>query len=279
MNTEEITLSDRDFGLFQNIIYQESGIYLASVKKELLVGRLHRRLKDLNIKTFNDYYYHVLSDNNEKIKMLNCVSTNETRFFREESHFYFLEQVLLPQWKKLVYQKKMPRKIRIWSAACSTGEEAYSIGMVLLMNLPKEEGWDIEIIATDLSTDALEHAEKGIYYISQSQYIANHYLKTFMLRGIKNQIGKMAVNHELRGSIKFNRINLNSEISLLYGKFDIIFCRNVLIYFDTISKSKVVSQIVDRLAPQGHLFLGHAESFHMVTHRVKNIGQNVYVHK
>jgi chemotaxis protein methyltransferase CheR len=279
MNQEEIILSDRDFGLFQNIIYQESGIYLASIKKELLVGRLHKRLKDLNIKTFNDYYYYVSSNNDEKIKMLNCVSTNETRFFREETHFYFLEQVLLPQWRKLAHQKKLPRKIRVWSAACSTGEEAYSIGMVLLTSLPKEEGWDIEVIATDLSTDALEHAEKGVYYIAQSQHIPSHYLKAFMLRGIKNQAGKMAVSNDLRNLIKFHRINLSSEISLLYGKFDIVFCRNVLIYFDTISKSKAVSQIVDRLAPQGHLFLGHAESFHMVTHRVKNIGQNIYVHK
>lgn len=267
-------ITDGEFGLFQALIHREAGIYLSPVKKALLVGRLSRRLRELGLTSFGTYYSKVLESNNEeKVWMLDCICTNETRFFREPQHFEFLQQRLFPEWRTVT-----PRRIRVWSAACSTGEEPYSLAMTLLHHFPPEKGWGIEILATDLSTRALRKAQAALWPVEKAKEIPSGYLKAFMLKGMRTQEGMMKAGPEIRSLISFQRLNLNDNTYPAIGMFDLIFCRNVLMYFDTDTKSRVITQLLKHLVPEGCLFSGHAESLSGMTDRVRSLGQMVYTH-
>lgn len=255
-------ISGREFQQFQQLIYGEAGIWLSSGKVALLTGRLARRLRHHGLKTFSDYYALVSESAEERVQMLDAISTNETHFFREAQHFELLKSEIFPQWVRDVDEGRRNRKIRVWSAGCSTGQEPYSLAMMLLDHFPAAAGWEIEIIATDLSTRVLSIAKKGIWPAKGASEIPLEYLKAFMLKGVGEQTGQIKAAPELRSLVKFHRVNLNSSAYPFVGTFDLIFCRNVLIYFDERSQDSVVRRIVSFLSPSGYFFVGHAESLH-----------------
>lgn len=270
-------ISDKVFAQFQALIFRESGIHLSGAKKALLVGRLNCRLRDLNLGSFEEYYLVVSErDETERVRMLDLISTNETHFFREPHHFEFLAREVFPGWNSAAAAGTIPKRIRVWSAGCSTGEEPYSLAMVLLDHFPVSAGWEIEIVASDLSTRALSRAGEGVWPIEKSDEIPPVYLKRYMLRGTGKQEGKMKAGPEIGALVRFERINLNEETYPLAGGFDLIFCRNVLIYFSAESKGRVISRLIDRMSPSGYLFLGHAESLNNLTDRVRTVTPTVY---
>jgi chemotaxis protein methyltransferase CheR len=268
-------ISEREFALFQTLILNEAGIYLAPAKKALLVGRLTKRLRALGLPSFGAYYERIVEqdDREERLEMLDCISTNETHFFREPRQFEFLERVVVPRWKQ-----QGLRTIRIWSAGCSTGEEPYSLAMLLLHHFPPGCGRHIEILATDLSTRVLAKAEAGVWPIDKASEIPISYRRAFMLRGTGSQEGRMKAAPEIREVVRFERLNLNEDPYPVRGPFHLIFCRNVLIYFQMETKLKVIHRLLDVLAPDGLLFLGHAESLNAVTDRVATVVPTVYTH-
>ncbi|MFQ5882241.1 MAG: CheR family methyltransferase [Candidatus Methylomirabilales bacterium] len=271
-------ITDTEFVLFQSLIHREAGIYLTQAKRALLAGRLVRRLRELGLNSFGAYYRRVVEGGDEeRVRMLDCVCTNETQFLREPRHFEFLEQHVFPEWTARAASGLRPRRIRVWSAACSTGEEPYSLAMTLWEYFPPSAGWEIEILATDLSTRALEQARVAVWPLEKAKEIPPRYLKSFMLRGTGAHEGKMKAGPEIRSIIRLYRLNLNDDIYPLTGLFDLIFCRNVLIYFSAESKVHVVHRLLNHLAPTGYLFLGHAESLNNLTDRVRSVIPTVYV--
>lgn len=271
-------ISDREFADFQALIYREAGIHLSPVKKALLTGRLARRMRELHMQRFQDYYAHVTADRSgdELVILLDAITTNETHFFREPRQFEFLEGVACPYWRRQAGAGLRQRRLRVWSAACSTGEEPYSLSMSLLTQLPPEEGWRVDILASDLSTKALERARAGVWPLKRADTIPPDLLRRFMLRGTGMQEGKMKAGGEVRGPLAFERINLNDEAYPVQAGLDAVFCRNVLIYFDNASRSRVINRLLDLLAPDGLLFLGHAESLTGLNDRVRALAPAVY---
>jgi chemotaxis protein methyltransferase CheR len=272
-------ISEREFLRLRNLVYEEAGIWLSQAKSTLLIGRLAKRLRHHGLKSFKQYYDLVINSPEERVQMLNALSTNETRFFREPQHFELLSSFIFPKWTEEAATGRRGRKIRVLSAGCSTGQEPYSLAMVLLDRFPAASGWEIEIIATDLSTRVLEIAETGIWPAAKVDEIPSSYLKAFMLKGFADQAGKMKAGPEIRSIIKFFRMNLNEPAYPLTGKFDMIFCRNVLIYFDQRGREQVVCRLANFLSPDGYLFLGHAESLHSISNRWRSVISTVYIGK
>jgi chemotaxis protein methyltransferase CheR len=260
-------VSDDEFALFQQLIHRESGIYLQPSKRALLQGRLVKRLRALELKSYRAYYRRVSEDPVEKVRMLDCICTNETRFFREPRHFELVREEVLP-----ALRRRDARRVRAWSAGCATGEEPYSLAMLLT----DEPGLDGHILATDLSTRALEHAEAAVWPIERAQEIPERYRKRYMLRGTRSQAGRMKAGPELRERVTFLRLNLNDWVYRIQGAFDLIFCRNVLIYFDAAAKARVVEQLLAHLAPGGFLFVGHAESLTGLNDRLTCLEPTIY---
>ncbi|HEX6372646.1 MAG TPA: protein-glutamate O-methyltransferase CheR [Longimicrobium sp.] len=272
------TMGPAEFGRFRALIYREAGIHLADCKQALLVGRLSRRLRELGLRSFGAYWRLVADggDPAERRRMLEAVCTHETHFFRERHHWEFLAGELFPRWRAEAAARGRARRVRAWSAGCSSGEEPYSLAMALLHHLPPSEGWSLEVVATDISTKVLERAETGVWPIARKDEIPEAYLKRYMLRGRRSQEGMLAAGPALRGLVRFQQLNLNDPEYDLAGRFDLVFCRNVLIYFDAASRAAAVDRLLDRLEPGGHLFLGHAESLSRVTGRAKHVLPTVY---
>ncbi len=273
------SISDKEFALFQALIHREAGIYLTPVKKVLLEGRLSRRVRKLGLNSFGAYYHRVVEgDGEELIRLLDHICTNETHFFREPQHFDFLEKHVVPGWISQAASALRPRRVQVWSAGCSTGEEPYSLAMAMWTFFPPPEGWEIEILATDLSTRALERAQAAVWPLEKSCEIPRRYLKSCMLKGTRSQEGKMKVRPEVRSLVRFRRLNLRDDVYPVTGVFDLIFCRNVLIYFDAELRLRVVQRLLNHLAPTGYLFLGHAETLHGLADRVRSVIPTVFVH-
>ncbi|HEX6642396.1 MAG TPA: protein-glutamate O-methyltransferase CheR [Thermoanaerobaculia bacterium] len=269
---EIVPMSDREFRGFRELVYRESGIHIADHKRELLTARLSRRIRTLGMLHFGQYLALVERESQERVEMLDRLVTNETRFFREPTQFEFLETQVLPRWRAEAEERSRPRRVRVWSAGCSTGQEPYSIAMSLLAHL---EGWDIEVLATDISGRALRQAIAGVWPIDKATEIPENYLKEYMLRGVRSQSGTMSAAAVTRQVIRFQRLNLHEELPDL-GAFDLIFCRNVLIYFDVESRTQAVSRILTRLTPAGFLFLGHSESLLSSGLRLRPMAPSVY---
>ena len=272
--TAALAVSDRDFLRFQALIHREAGIWLAPVKKALLVGRLAKRLRELGIHSYGTYYERVVEDEFERIRMLDAICTNETHFFREPRHFEFLSERVFPGWRAEAEAGRRPSRIRVWSAACSTGEEPFSIAMELLTAFPS--GWELEVLASDLSTKVLDRAAAAIWPIEKAKEIPDPYRKAFMLRGFGAQEGLMKAGPELRAIVRFARVNLVGDGWPGGPPFDLVFCRNVLIYFERQAKTTVVERLLDRLDPRGYLFLGHAESLGGFTGKARAVFPTVY---
>jgi chemotaxis protein methyltransferase CheR len=266
------TISTKEFRLFQSLVQNEAGIFLSDQKRALLVGRLAPRMRALALTSYASYHDHLSRDREELVRMLDAICTNETQFFREPKQFASLENDILPVWRAEAAAGERTKQVRVWSAACSTGEEPYSLAMTLTAHLPD---WSIEILASDLSVKALQRAKFGIWPIERAEQIPAPYRKSFMLRGSGTQEGKMAARPELTSLIRFARINLSHESYPVAGRFDLIFCRNVLIYFDAPSKRRVIDRLLDRLDPRGYFFLGHSESLGNFD-RVRAAGPTVY---
>ena len=251
-------ISDDEFTLFQSLICREAGIYLTDSKKPMLVSRLMRRVNGLKLQSFGDYYRYVVHDRDEMVRLLDAVSTNETWFFRNPKHFSFVRETLCPAWIAEAEAGRRPKRVAAWSAASSSGEEPFSLAMALLDGLP---GWDVHILATDLSSRVLERAQAATWSLERSGDIPPRYLKRYMLRGMGAQAGKMKAGTDLRDVITFRRMNLNDDMWSLepHAQFDVVFCRNVLMYFETGRRERVLRKILTRLPPRGYLFLGDAE--------------------
>lgn len=271
-------LSELEFSRYRRLIYEKSAIHLGPAKKALLEARLGRRLKELGMESFSAYYDYVTADQSgeELSRLLDRVSTNETRFFREPRQFEFLERHILPQWMTQANGGARARRIRVWSAGCSTGEEPYSLAMLLLDHFPISGAWRLEIIGTDLSRRAIHAAEKSIWPVAKAAEIPQRYLKQFMLEGIGSQEGYMKAGPEIRSIVRFQALNLNDEHYDITAPFDLIFCRNVMIYFDAAARARILDRLLDFLAPEGYLFVGHAESLSGLSHRIGHVVPTVY---
>ena len=277
-HSQEITVSAALFAKFQQLIYRETGIWLSESKTALLCGRLARRLRALQLGTLSEYYQLVVQpdQHHERMLMIDAITTNETRFFREPRHFEYLAQTVFPKWRKLVDQGLRSKRIRIWSAGCSSGEEPYSLAMLLAKHFPDTEGWEPRVLATDISNRVLVTASEGIYPIDSQHDIPKPLLQEFMRKGYAEYEGKMKVAQEIQQMVEFKRLNLGAESYPVNEAFDAIFCRNVLIYFDAASKSRVVEKLMRHLSTQGLLFIGHAENLHSLTRSMRSVAPTVY---
>ncbi|MCS6983872.1 MAG: protein-glutamate O-methyltransferase CheR [Leptospiraceae bacterium] len=259
-------LRDSEFRQFQKLIYEWTGISLSEAKKALVAGRLIKRLRYYNINNYGDYLKIVLSKEHpeEKQTMIDLLTTNETYFFREERHFAYLREKILPKHKGF---------FRAWSAASSSGEEAYSIALVLADVLGLE-GW--EVFASDISQRMLEEARLGVYPIEEAQHIPEHLLKKFCLKGINSQEGRFTIIREIKKNVHFEQINLVESLPSHLGLFDVIFLRNVMIYFNQETKKDIVERIAEHLKPEGFLIVGHAETLLGVTKKLKPVEPTIY---
>lgn len=275
--SSRFVLTDWDFERFRALIYKEIGIDMSPIKKDLLSGRLSKRLRELGIRSFREYYRRVSEgDSEERVHFFNLVSTNETHFFRQPSQFQFLEERVIPTWLDEAAAGRRSRRIDVWSAACSTGEEPFSLAMSLMYHLPKEAGWTVRILATDISTRVLDQANEAIWPLAKAEEIPDKYLKSFMLKGANTQADKIKAGLQLRSAIEFRRLNLVSDPFPASHPFDLVFCRNVLIYFDLVGKKRVVERLIEVLKPNGYLFLGQVENLHGITDAARSVVPTIY---
>ena len=274
----QLTVSPALFQKFQKLIYAETGIWLGTSRTALLCGRLFRRLRALQIDSLERYYECVAQphQHEERSRMIDAITTNETRFYREPRQFEFLVQKVVPRWQMAAAHGLRPKSVRIWSAGCSSGEEPYTIAMLLARHLPQEQGWDVHLLATDISNRVLEKAQKGIYPIARSAELPKDLLHGFMLRGMGERQGEMKVKVEIQQMVDFRRLNLDHDSDLVEGPFDAIFCRNVLIYFDEASKRRVVASLSRHLIANGLLFVGHAENLSSMSSQLRGLEPTIY---
>jgi chemotaxis protein methyltransferase CheR len=263
---------------FQRLIHEEAGIWLGEAKSALLCGRLSRRLRALKMSSLEDYYEFVAQPHQEgeRVAMIDAIATNETRFFRDPRHFEFLEQRVIPRWREEAQQGRRTKTVRLWSAGCSSGEEPYSLAMLLARHLPCDQGWSVQILATDISTKVLAHARLGIYNLTKSNDIPEPLLKDYMLKGIDQQDGQMKVMPQIQAMIEFDKLNLVHGPYPPEMYFDVVFCRNVLIYFDQPSKQKVIEHCTRCLAHNGFLFVGQAENLSTMKSQLRTLAPAIY---
>jgi chemotaxis protein methyltransferase CheR len=273
-----ISVSPALFQKFQRLIHQETGIWLGESKTALLCSRLSRRLRTLELCRLEHYYKLVVQPHQkeERAEMIDAITTNETRFFREAKHFEFLVRRALPRWLADVQQGVRPKTLRLWSAGCSSGEEPYSLAMLMALNLPHDQGWDTTTLATDISTQMLERGRHGIYSLAKSGEIPETMLKVCMLKGNGAEEGQMKVMPGIQQMVEFRKLNLAHDPYPPRGHFDVIFCRNVLIYFDLDSKRKVVEKLTRCLSRAGLLFVGHAENLGGINSPLRSVAPAVY---
>jgi len=266
----EFPLNEQEFKKLCVLATEYAGIQLLDRGKEDMVyGRLARRLRALKLTSFRDYISLLNSEQGkpEFSHFINALTTNLTAFFRENHHFEHLANVVLPQ---LMQRNASSKKIRIWSAGCSSGEEPYSIAMTVAENVPKD--WDVKILATDLDTNMVEHGEAGVYAESRLSGISKARLQRWMMKG-RNGDGR--VKEELRQMIHFRQLNLLHDWPMK-GPLDVIFCRNVIIYFDHAMKAKLAQRYANLLHEDGTLFIGHSETLFKVSDAFSLIGKTIY---
>lgn len=260
------TITDQEFNRFQRFIYDAAGISMASSKKALVSGRLSKRLQARQLKSFTEYF-NLLSSGQAKEEVqtaIDLLTTNETYFFREPKHFELL--------KSLAQAHKPGQPFRVWSAASSTGEEAYSMAMVLADTLGNSP-W--EILGSDISTRVLQRARAGHFPMERARNIPQPYLKRYCLKGFDEQEGTMLVEKSLRQRVRFFQANLNEALPQL-GMFDVIFLRNVMIYFNGDTKRQVVARVISMLKPGGYFCIGHSESLNDISDALVPVAPSIY---
>ena len=260
-------ITDAEFLQFQRFIMDEAGITLSEAKKALVMGRLSKRLAQHGFDSFGEYFQLLASDRHQgEVQIaVDLLTTNETYFFREIKHFDFLRQQAL-------VARGRDKPYRVWSAASSSGEEAYSIAMVLADCLPSTP-WDV--LGTDISTRVLQGAAQALYSMQRARHIPKDYLKRFCLKGAGPYEGSLLVDRSLRSRVSFRHLNLNVPLPDL-GQFDMIFLRNVMIYFNDETKRQVVARVLSALKPDGFLCVGHSESLNNITQVVASVSPSIY---
>ncbi len=267
-------LADEEFLNFCKLIHRHAGIHLSSQKKELVQARLIKIVRSRGLKSFQDYYHQVVADKSgqELVQLLDAISTNQTGFWREPVHFLFLSQEILPRWQQ---QKRAGLSWRFWSAGCSSGEEPYTLAMVLLEVLPAKDLKNVKICASDLNTQVLAQAQRGIYPEARVAPLPAEWRRRFFQKGIGQWQGYVRVKPEVRALVHFSHLNLMEALDF-HDEFDLIFCRNVMIYFDKQTQATVVEKFYRSLRPGGYLFLGHSESLCNLPHRFAYVKPTVY---
>ena len=274
----QLIITDREFQQFRTLVRQHAGIALGDTKRQLVCSRLGRRLRHYGYTTFSQYYRHLMEDDpdgQELVRMINAITTNKTEFFREAHHFAFLRSVVLPGLAE-ANRGAAPRRLRIWSAGCSSGEEPFSIALTMMAALPDVWSWDARILASDIDTDMLARGEKGVYPVEQIAHVPPTMVQEQFLRGKGTREGLVCIRPAPRRLVSFRRINLQDEPWPIRTTFDAIFCRNVIIYFDRALQQRLIARFIDLLKPGGYLFLGHAESLLGMGLGLTYVGNTVY---
>jgi chemotaxis protein methyltransferase CheR len=261
----DIDITANEFAQYRQLIYRIAGINMTDAKRALVQGRLAKRLKHYGLSSYKGYFDLLMSREDELQVAVDLLTTNETYFFREPKHFEYLRQEVLPQHSG-------GRPFRVWSAASSSGEEPYTLGMVLADHFAASP-W--EILASDISTRVLAKARSGLYEMERVRDIPVNYLKAFCLKGVGAREGSFLIEPRLRQNIRFTQINLVDPLPDT-GEFDAIFLRNVMIYFDAETKKAVIARLLTRLRPGGWFFVGHSESLHGLTTALTAMAPSVY---
>lgn len=270
---KEFTFTDQNFNHIRTIVTEHSGIVLSDAKRDMVYSRLVRRLRALGIKKFDDYCT-LLEDQNHKefTHFINAITTNLTSFFRENHHFEMLANEILPD---IMQRNQSSKKIRIWSAGCSTGMETYSIAIVLKEIIPEHQDWDVKILATDLDTNVIDTAAQGIYQADRVTGVSDERMARWFMQGQGANEDKLKVSKELRQMVTFKPMNLLQPFPFK-GPIDIIFCRNVVIYFDKETQKVLFDRFANIHANSSYLFIGHSETLYNVTDRYQLLGNTVY---
>ncbi len=269
----EFVISPKEFQLFREYIYETAGIALSNKKVSLVQGRLSKRLRQLGFSTFEEYYEYILEDDSEVWRLIDAISTNVTSFFREPAQWEYLKAHL-----QKIRQKNPKKRLRIWSSACSSGEEPYSIAIFLAENLPDFHEWDIKILATDISVEILKKAQRGVYPIRATENLPSYLLVKYF---VKKRNERDEIVHEISDSIKklvtFRIFNLiYGDFSLFSNPFDLIFCRNVMIYFDSPSQQALVSRFAKLLKSGDLLLVGYSEALTKNKEEFLLLQQSIY---
>ena len=267
----DIALSDRELDRIVRLVYDRSGITLHRGKRALVVARLHKMLKAGGFRSFAQYVGHVETDRSghELSVLLDAITTNHTSFFREDEHFHYLTSRVL---RPLV---AADRPVRVWCAACSTGQEPVSLAISLKGTLPEAQYGRVRLLASDISTKALKTASAGVYPIRTAEGVPPPVLKAHFERGLGADEGKVRVKADIRRAIEYRRLNL-IEVDTIDESFDVVFCRNVMIYFDKAVQQRVVAMLERHLAPNGYLFIAHSESLNGLSHGLSWMAPAVY---
>lgn len=265
-------LSNEDFIAIQQLVLARSGIALADSKKTMVSRRLRGRLKALGLSAFSEYRKRLDEDAAEVTACLNAISTNLTAFFRMNRHFELLQAELLPN---LLRRNRDRRRLRIWSAGCSSGQEAYSIAMVVCEALERCPAWDARVLGTDLNSEAIELAREGIYREDALEGVSVERLHRFFYRGRGARKGWVRVGEALSRVTTFHVLNLMDGWPMRQ-RFDVIFCRNVIIYLEPDARASLIERFANVLEPEGYLILGHSESLYYNTNRFKWLGDTVF---
>jgi len=273
LRLREFLFSDEDFEALRRLVKEHTGINLSDQKRELVYGRLARRLRALNLKSFREYRELVASDGGcELANLCNAITTNLTAFFREPHHFDYLRQHVL---EPFIASPPANRRLRIWSAGCSTGEEPYSIAMTVLETIPDIARWDVRILATDLDSDVLERARRGLYAADRLRNVSAARVEKFF-RPVQTAGGlEYEVRPALSRLITFKQLNLMHPFPMK-GPLQVIFCRNTIIYFDKETQRDLFVRIARLQRPGDLLFLGHSETLFRVSEAYTLIGRTVY---
>jgi chemotaxis protein methyltransferase CheR len=266
-------LGDSEFEFIRHVIGENAGIVLGPNKRQLVQGRLARRLRELGLPTYEAYCDHLRNAGPEElVGLINALTTNVTAFFRENHHFEALTSYMVPEAMK---RNQQSRRLRIWSAGCSTGEEPYCIAMVLSEALPATERWDAKILATDIDSDVIAAGQQGVYPMDRLTAVPQEQLRRYFRKGVGANDGQAMIRPEVARLVNFRTLNLQRSWPMS-GPFDIIFCRNVMIYFDQATRERLVSRFAALLAPGGYLCLGHSESIHAGTAPFQLVGKTIY---
>lgn len=268
---KDYNLSDEDFSRLREIIYREAGIKLNDLKKVLMQSRLIKRLRDLKLDNFTDYHDYLVSHyDDEKINFINAITTNKTDFFRENDHFEYMKNVILPG-----LDRKGLKEIRIWSAGCSTGEEPYTIAMTVFDYYGRRQMPELLLLATDIDTQVLQKGVTGTYAAERLATVDEGVIKTYFDNN-GGEPGSYTIKDFVKSRIYFRRLNLLQDEYPMKKKFDIIFCRNVIIYFDRETQTKLFGNFYRYLKDDGYLLIGHSENITSITDKFTLAGRTIY---
>ena len=261
-------ITDWEFARFRQLIFDLAGITLSEHKKNLVAVRLASRLRYYSLTSFSDYYRLLMHNppQGELQTVVDQLTTNETHFFREPRHFGFIKRHILDNRTSHV-------PLRCWSAVCSTGEEPYSLAMLLADHCGLSTDW--RVLGSDINSNVLEQARSGLYLNSRQAEIPKRYLQKYCLKGVRSQQGTLLINNKVREHVRFKQINLNASLPNI-GFFDLILLRNVLIYFSAETKHDVVLRVVEKLKPGGHILVGHSETITGISDQLRLIKPSIY---